>query len=248
MSLAGKVAVVTGGAKGIGKEIVKQLASLGAKVVINYNTSSTQAEELQKECADLGQSVHIVQANVGKFEEAEKLINEAVSTYGQIDILVNNAGITKDNLILRMTEDDFDQVIETNLKGAWNLSKVASKYMAKQKYGKIINITSVSGIMGNAGQTNYSASKAGLIGLTMSLAREFARRNITVNAIAPGFIETDMTSKLSEDTVAYFLNQIPMNRLGKTEDIAAMCIFLASDASNYITGQVFRVDGGLIMG
>lgn len=248
MSLEGKVAVVTGGAKGIGKEIVKQLASKGVKVVINYNTSSEQAESLQKECASLGESVHIVQANVGKFEEAEKLINEAVSTYGKIDILVNNAGITKDNLILRMSEEDFDQVIETNLKGAWNLSKVASKYMAKQKYGKIINITSVSGMMGNAGQTNYAASKAGLIGLTMSLAREFARRNITVNAIAPGFIETDMTAKLNEETVNYFLNQIPMNRLGKTEDIAKMCLFLASDASNYITGQVFRVDGGLIMG
>ncbi|MGD9910163.1 MAG: 3-oxoacyl-[acyl-carrier-protein] reductase [Candidatus Izemoplasmatales bacterium] len=248
MSLEGKVAVVTGGAKGIGKEIVKQLAAKGVKVVINYNTSSLHAEALQKECQDLGETVHIVQANVGKFEEAEKLINEAVATFGQIDILVNNAGITKDNLILRMSEDDFDQVIETNLKGAWNLSKVASKFMAKQKYGKIINITSVSGMMGNAGQTNYAASKAGLIGLTMSLAREFARRNITVNAIAPGFIETDMTSKLNEETVTYFLNQIPMNRLGKTEDIAQMCLFLASDASNYITGQVFRVDGGLIMG
>ncbi len=248
MNLTGKVAIVTGGAKGIGKDIVKTLAQNGAFVVINYNTSSESAISLQNELKELGHNVLLVKANIGKYGDAEYLVNETMKVYNKIDIVVNNAGITKDNLILRMSEDDFDQVIETNLKGAWNVSKHVVKVMSKQKYGKVINISSISGLIGNIGQTNYSASKAGLIGLSMSLAREFAKRNICVNVVAPGFIETDMTKALSEEVSQHFLNQIPMNRFGTTKDIANMVLFLASDYSNYITGQVFRVDGGLVMG
>jgi len=248
MNLEGKVAIVTGGANGIGRAISLALSAQGATVVVNYNSSETLAISLQEEIKSQGQECLIVQANIGLFEQATALVEAAVSQFGHVDILVNNAGITKDNLIMRMSEDDFDSVIETNLKGAWNMSKLVSRYMTKQRSGKIVNITSVSGLVGNAGQTNYSASKAGLVGLTMSLAKELAKRNINVNAIAPGFIETAMTGKLPEEVVSKFIENIPLSKLGQVEDIAATVIFLVSEHSKYITGQVIRVDGGLVMG
>ncbi len=248
MNLEGKVAIVTGGANGIGRAISLALSAQGATVVVNYNSSETLAISLQEEIKSQGQECLIVQANIGLFEQATALVEAAVSQFGHVDILVNNAGITKDNLIMRMSEDDFDSVIETNLKGAWNMSKLVSRYMTKQRSGKIVNITSVSGLVGNAGQTNYSASKAGLVGLTMSLAKELAKRNINVNAIAPGFIETAMTGKLPEEVVSKFIENIPLSKLGQVEDIAATVLFLVSEHSKYITGQVIRVDGGLVMG
>ncbi|MBU0997763.1 MAG: 3-oxoacyl-[acyl-carrier-protein] reductase [Firmicutes bacterium] len=248
MNLEGKVAIVTGGANGIGRAISLALSEHGAKVVVNYNSSENLAVSLQDEIKELGNECLIVQANIGSLEQCNSLVEAAISHFGHVDILVNNAGITKDNLIMRMTEDDFDQVIETNLKGAWNMSKLVSRYMTKQRSGKIVNITSVSGLVGNAGQTNYSASKAGLVGLTMSLAKELAKRNINVNAIAPGFIETAMTGKLPEEVVSKYLENIPLSRLGEVKDIASTVLFLVSDYSKYITGQVIRVDGGLVMG
>lgn len=248
MSLEGKVAIVTGGASGIGRAISLKLAREGAILVANYNSSEKLAVSLQEEISSFGGESMIVQANIGSFSDAERLVETAFEKYGRIDILINNAGITRDNLIMRMTEDDFDQVIQTNLKGAWTMSKLVSKTMAKQRSGKIVNITSVSGLVGNAGQTNYSASKAGLVGLTMSLAKELAKRGINVNAIAPGFIETPMTLKLPEEVVQKYLEVIPMQRLGDVDDIANVVKFLVSEESKYITGQVFRVDGGLVMG
>lgn len=247
MDLTGKVAIVTGGATGIGRAIVEKLASLGATVVINYNSSKTASEELVNELTGKGYNVDHIQANVSKFEEAEKLINYTVEKYSKIDILVNNAGITRDNLIIRMNEEDFDQVIEVNLKGVWNTSKHASKVMMKQRYGKIINISSVVAIMGNVGQSNYCASKAGVIGLTKSLARELAKRNITVNAVAPGFIKTKMTAVLDEKIVDQIANNIPLSRLGEPNDVANVVAFLSSSLSDYITGQVINIDGGLVM-
>lgn len=248
MNLEGKVAIVTGGANGIGRAISLALSEHGAKVVVNYNSSENLAVSLQDEIKELGNECLIVQANIGSLEQCNSLVEAAISHFGHVDILVNNAGITKDNLIMRMTEGDFDQVIETNLKGAWNMSKLVSRYMTKQRSGKIVNITSVSGLVGNAGQTNYSASKAGLVGLTMSLAKELAKRNINVNAIAPGFIETAMTGKLPEEVVSKYLENIPLSRLGEVKDIASTVLFLVSEHSKYITGQVIRVDGGLVMG
>lgn len=247
MDLTGKVAIVTGGATGIGRAIVEKLASLGATVVINYNSSKTASEELVNELTSKGYSVDLVQANVSKFADAEKLINYTVEKYSKIDILVNNAGITRDNLIIRMNEEDFDQVIDVNLKGVWNTSKHASKVMMKQRSGKIINISSVVAIMGNVGQSNYCASKAGVIGLTKSLARELAKRNITVNAVAPGFIKTKMTAVLDEKLVDQIANNIPLSRLGEPSDVANVVAFLSSSLSDYITGQVINVDGGLVM-
>src|SRR5690554_266218 len=247
MDLKGKVAIVTGGATGIGRAIVQKLASLGATVVINYNSSKTASEELVNELTSQGYTVDCIQANVSKFAEAEKLINYTVEKFGRVDILVNNAGITRDNLIMRMNEEDFDQVIEVNLKGVWNLSKHVSRVMMKQRSGKIINISSVVAIMGNVGQSNYCASKAGVIGLTKSLARELAKRNITVNAVAPGFIKTKMTDVLDEKIVDQIANNIPLSRLGEPSDIANVVAFLASPLADYITGQVLNVDGGLVM-
>ncbi|MDD3123039.1 MAG: 3-oxoacyl-[acyl-carrier-protein] reductase [Candidatus Izemoplasmatales bacterium] len=248
MNLKGKVAIVTGGASGIGKAISLKLASLGANIVINYHSSEANANSLVKFIESTGGHALAVKANISLFEEANMLVEKTIEFFGHVDILVNNAGITKDNLIMRMTEDDFDLVIDTNLKGAWNMSKHVSKYMAKARFGKIINITSVSGLIGNAGQTNYSSSKAGLVGLTMSLARELAKRNIYVNAIAPGFINTNMTDKLPVEVIDKFKEQIPLSRLGEVDDVANAVSFLASDLSNYMTGQVIRVDGGLVMG
>lgn len=247
MDLTGKIAIVTGGATGIGRGIVQKLASLGATVVINYNSSRDASEELVNELKGQGHNAECVQANVAKFEDAEKLINFTVEKFGRVDILVNNAGITKDNLIIRMDESDFDKVIEVNLKGTWNMAKHASKVMMKQRSGKIVNIASVVALMGNVGQSNYVASKAGVIGLTKSLARELAKRNVNVNAVAPGFIKTKMTEVLDEKIKEQISNNIPLARLGEANDIANAVAFLVSEESNYITGQVLNVDGGLVM-
>lgn len=247
MNLENKVAIVTGGATGIGREIVKKLAHLGAIVVVNYNKSIESSQKLIDELTMQGLKVDHVQANIAKFDEVQKLIDFTIDKYKTIDILVNNAGITADGLIMRMSEEDFDKVIEVNLKGTWNTCKLASRVMSKNKTGKIVNITSVVGLIGNAGQTNYAASKAGVIGLTKSLARELAKRNICVNAVAPGFIKTKMTENLPEEIVNYYLNNIPIGRLGEAEEVSNLVAFLCSDLSNYITGQVMNVDGGLVM-
>jgi 3-oxoacyl-[acyl-carrier protein] reductase len=247
MDLKNKIAIVTGGAKGIGNGIVRALTQLGATVIINYNSSATAALELVNELNEAGGHVECVQANVSDFNEAQKLIEHVMSVHGKIDILVNNAGITADNLIMRMSEVDFDKVIDVNLKGTWNCCKHATKYMTKARYGKIVNIASVVGLIGNAGQTNYSASKAGIIGLTKSLAREVSKRNINVNAVAPGFIKTQMTEVLNENIIDQMLNTIPLGRLGEVEDVANLVAFLCSDLSSYITGQVINADGGMVM-
>lgn len=247
MNLTNKVVLVTGGAQGIGKEIALHLAQLGAIVVVNYHKSNQNALSLMEEFQEKGYQGEAIQSDISIFQESENLIQQVVSKYGRIDILVNNAGITKDNLILRMSEQEFDDVIDVNLKGTWNCSKHALKYMVKQRAGKIINISSVVGITGNAGQSNYSASKAGIIGLTKSLALEMAKRNIQVNAVAPGFIETNMTISLPSDVVNYYKERIPLNRFGTPSDIAYVVAFLASSFADYITGQVIHVDGGLVM-
>ena len=246
--LTDKVAVVTGGSRGIGRGIALELAKQGAAVVVNYNSSPDAANEVVAAIEAAGGKALAVQANVASLEECGNLIKAATDTYGKIDILINNAGITRDGLIMMMKEDDWDSVIDTNLKSAWNCSKVAAKVMMKKRYGRIINMTSVSGIAGQGGQTNYSASKAGLIGLTKSLAKELAGRNITVNAVAPGFIDTDMTAALGEDMLKKVDEAVPLGRRGSVEDVASAVVFLASDQAAYITGQVLSVDGGLVMG
>ena len=245
--LKGKCAVITGASRGIGKCIATKFAKEGANVVINYRNNEEEALKVKKELEDLGSQVLVVKADVSELEQAEKLIKEAKKEFGKVDILVNNAGITKDNLIIRMKEEDFDSVIKTNLKGAFNCLKEVTPIMLKQKYGKIVNMSSVVGVVGNPGQVNYCASKAGLIGMTKSLAKEIGSRNITVNAIAPGFIDTDMTKILSDDQKKKILSQIPLNKFGNVEDIANVALFLASENSNYITGQVIHVDGGMAM-
>ncbi|MEW9076967.1 3-oxoacyl-[acyl-carrier-protein] reductase [Terrisporobacter glycolicus] len=245
--LQGKCAVITGASRGIGREIALKYAKEGASIVLNYRNSETEALKLKEELDKLGSDTLIIKANVSNFEEAEKLIKEAKETFGRVDILVNNAGITKDNLIMRMKEEDFDSVIDVNLKGAFNCLKAVTPIMVRQKSGKIINMSSVVGVIGNAGQVNYCASKAGLIGMTKSLAREIGGKNINVNAIAPGFIDTDMTKVLSEDQKKNIMSQVPLKRLGQAEDIANLALFLASNQSDYITGQVIHVDGGMAM-
>lgn len=245
--LKGKCAVITGASRGIGKCIATKFAKEGANVVINYRNNEEEALKVKQELEDLGSQVLVVKADVSELEQAEKLIKEAKKEFGKVDILVNNAGITKDNLIIRMKEEDFDSVIKTNLKGAFNCLKSVTPIMLKQKYGKIVNMSSVVGVVGNPGQVNYCASKAGLIGMTKSLAKEIGSRNITVNAIAPGFIDTDMTKILSDDQKKKILSQIPLNKFGNVEDIANVALFLASENSNYITGQVIHVDGGMAM-
>lgn len=245
--LTGKIALVTGAARGIGKEIALTLARSGATVVVNYNGSKERAEAVVSEIKANGGEAEVMQCNVADFEASENMVKDVLAKYGKVDILVNNAGITKDNLIMRMSEADYDAVLDTNLKGSFNMIRHLSRAFLKQRGGKIINISSVSGVMGNAGQSNYSASKAGLIGLTKSVARELASRNVCVNAVAPGFIATEMTEVLSEDYMNKMKEMIPLGKLGNTKDIANMVLFLAGNQSDYITGQVIHVDGGMVM-
>lgn len=242
-----KIALVTGASGGIGRAIAVALAGAGAYVYVNYNGSQGKAEETLRLIEEKGGQAEICKFNVGDFEETNKAVSDIIAAKGRLDILVNNAGITKDGLMMMMTEAQFDDVININLKGAFNTIKAATRTMVKQRSGRIINITSVSGVMGNAGQANYSASKAGMIGLTKSMARELASRNITVNAVAPGFIETEMTAVLSDTVKEAAVKQIPVGRFGQPEDIANMVKYLASDEAAYITGQVICVDGGMAM-
>ncbi|EGS5728168.1 3-oxoacyl-[acyl-carrier-protein] reductase [Clostridium perfringens] len=245
--LKDKVAIVTGGTRGIGRAIALKLADHGANIVINYRNSDKEAEELKAILEEKGVKVLTVKCDISNFEDSKNLMDKCKEVFGKIDILVNNAGITKDTLIMRMKEEDFDNVIDVNLKGTFNCAKHASAIMLKQRFGKIINMTSVVGIAGNAGQVNYAASKAGVIGLTKSLAKELGSRGITINAVAPGFINTDMTASLSEKVKEEASKNIPLKRLGDPEDVANLVGFLASDAANYITGQVINVDGGMVM-
>lgn len=245
--LEGKIAVVTGASRGIGRDVALTLARKGAAVIVNYNGSAAKAEEVVALIIEAGGQAEAVQCNVSDFEKCAEFIKYVVDKYGRVDILVNNAGITKDNLLMKMSEDEFDAVISTNLKGAFNCIKHLSRQMLKQRSGRIINMSSVSGVMGNAGQANYCASKAGLIGMTKAVAREFASRGITANAVAPGFIQTEMTDVLSDAVKAAATEQIPMKRFGTTEDIANVVAFLASEEAGYITGQVISVDGGMAM-
>ncbi|ABG87623.1 3-oxoacyl-[acyl-carrier-protein] reductase [Clostridium perfringens] len=245
--LKDKVAIVTGGTRGIGRAIALKLADNGANIVINYRNSDKEAEELKAILEEKGVKVLTVKCDISNFQDSKNLMDKCKEVFGKIDILVNNAGITKDTLIMRMKEEDFDSVIDVNLKGTFNCAKHASAIMLKQRFGKILNMTSVVGIAGNAGQVNYAASKAGVIGLTKSLAKELGSRGITVNAVAPGFINTDMTASLSEKVKEEASKNIPLKRLGDPEDVANLVGFLASDAANYITGQVINVDGGMVM-
>ncbi len=245
--LEGKIALVTGASRGIGRQIALKLAGQGAFVIVNYNGSAAKAEETVKEIEVAGGKAEAVQCNVSDFEACGQMLTDVVAKHGRLDILVNNAGITRDNLLMKMSEEDFDAVISTNLKGVFNCVKHISRQMLKQRAGRIINISSVSGVLGNAGQANYCAAKAGVIGLTKSAARELASRGITVNAVAPGFITTEMTDVLSDSVKAAATEQIPMKHFGSTEDIAAAVAFLASDEAGYITGQVLSVDGGMAM-
>lgn len=243
--LEGKIALVTGASRGIGKAIALTLAEQGAVVVVNYNGSQEKAQEVVREIMEAGGKASLSQCNVADFAATEEMIKNIIKEYGALDILVNNAGITRDNLILKMKEEDFDAVLDINLKGAFNTIKHASRQMLKQKSGKIINISSVSGILGNAGQANYSASKAGVIGLTKSVARELSSRQINVNAVAPGFIDTDMTQAMTEQAKEEMSSQIPFGRCGQAQEVADVVAFLASEKAAYITGQVISVDGGL---
>ncbi|WP_096189163.1 3-oxoacyl-[acyl-carrier-protein] reductase [Evansella halocellulosilytica] len=245
--MKGQNALVTGGSRGIGRAISLELAKQGVNVAINYAGNKEKAEAVAEECRSLGVNSMALQGNVADSEAVQSMVKTVVDEFGSIDILVNNAGITRDTLVMRMKEEDFDAVIETNLKGVFNCSKAVTRPMMKQRYGRIINISSVVGVLGNAGQANYVASKAGVIGLTKSLARELANRNIHVNSIAPGFIETDMTDELSENVKEEMLKQIPLGKLGSPEQVASVVVFLASEASGYMTGQTLHVDGGMVM-
>lgn len=250
MRLDHKVALVTGGGQGIGKAIALKLADSGADIIINYIDIANNkeiAENTKKEIEELGVNCTLISANVASFDETKDMFDQVKKQYGRLDILINNAGITRDNLILRMKEEDFDSVIDVNLKGTFNCMKHATRLMMKQKYGRIVSLSSVVGIIGNAGQVNYSASKAGIIGMTMSLAREIGSRGITVNAVAPGFIQTAMTDVLSDEIKNQMLAQIPLGCLGEVEDISSTVLFLVSDEAKYITGQTIHVDGGMAM-
>lgn len=245
--LNGKVAVVTGASRGIGRAVAIKLASEGATVVINYNGSEDRALEVKKEIEENGGKAEIRQCNVSDYAACEEMFKEIISTLGSVDILVNNAGITKDGLLMKMSEEDYDAVLDTNLKGTFNCIRHVARQMIRQRGGRIINMSSVSGVLGNAGQANYSASKAGVIGLTKSVARELASRGITVNAVAPGFVNTEMTAILPEKVKEGAVAQIPLGKFGEPEDIANAVAFLASDNARYITGQVLAVDGGMAM-
>ena len=247
INLKEKVALVTGGSRGIGRAIATTLAAAGATVVVNYRGNQAAAGQLIEELTASEAEATAIQADVSQGGEVEQLFKSVIGRYGKLDILVNNAGITRDNLLLRMKEEDFDAVINTNLRGIFLCTKAALRPMTKARGGRIINIASVVGLMGNAGQANYAAAKAGIIGFTKSAAREMASRNITVNAIAPGYIETELTGVLSEQIRAAILENIPLGRLGTPQDVANLVCFLASDAAAYITGQTLTVDGGMVM-
>jgi len=246
--LTERIAVVTGGSRGIGRGIALELARRGATVVVNYQRRAEAASEVVEQIKALGGAALAVQADVSQEEDANRLIKTAVDTYGKIDILINNAGTTRDNVIMLMGAADFDTVIQTNLRSTWLCSKAAVRAMMRKRYGRIVNITSISGIMGNAGQTNYSASKAGIIGLTKALAREVGPRNITVNAVAPGFVVSPMTNPLPQTVKDALLTRIPLGRMGQDAEIASAIVFLASDEAGYITGHVLDVNGGMYMG
>lgn len=243
--LEGKTAIVTGASRGIGKGIVEIFVEHGANVAFTYRSSSESAEQLEKELSDKGVKVKAYKSDASDFEEAQELVKQVLEDFDGIDILVNNAGINKDNLLMRMSEADFDQVIKVNLKSVFNMTKAVQRTMLKQRKGSIINMSSVVGVKGNAGQSNYAASKAGINGFTKSMALELGSRNIRSNVIAPGFIETEMTAKLDEKTIEGWRNSIPLKRGGTPEDIANVCVFLASDLSSYMTGQVLNVGGGM---
>ena len=242
-----KVALVTGATRGIGKAIALELADNGYDIVLNYRNANDELKQTQKEIEEKNVNCFLVYGDISKFEDCENIAKQAMEEFGRIDVLVNNAGITRDGLIMRMKKEDFESVIDTNLTGTFNMTRNIVPFMIKQKNGRIINLSSVVGITGNAGQTNYSASKAGVIGFTKSLAKEVASRNILVNAIAPGFIETDMTKVLSDNVKEAILNQIPLKRMGEAKEVAKLVKFLVSDDSKYITGQVINVDGGMVM-
>jgi len=244
--LEGKTAIITGGSRGIGKGIVETFAKHGANVAFTYNSSAEAAEAIAVEASKEGVKVIAYKSNAANFEESQELAAKVLEEFGSIDILINNAGITKDNLLMRISEEDFDQVIEVNLKSVFNMTKAVQRTMLKQRSGSIINMSSVVGLKGNAGQTNYAASKAGIIGFTKSVALELGSRNIRCKAIAPGFIETEMTGKLDEAVVQGWREAIPLKRGGSPEDIANACVYLASELSGYVTGQVLNVDGGML--
>lgn len=242
-----RVALVTGAGGGIGRAIAMQLVKSDMDIAIHYNSNRTKAEETQKLCEEFGAKVHLIQGDISTEETCKEVVEEVIKEFGTIDVLINNAGITKDGLFIRMKEEDFNQVIDTNLKGAFFMSKYAAQVMLKKRYGRIVNITSVVGIAGNAGQANYSASKAGMIGLTKSLAKELGKKGILVNAVAPGFVDTEMTDKLSDKVKESILNQIVVGCMATPEDIARTVEFLSVEENRYITGQVISVDGGMSM-
>ena len=244
--LENKVALITGGSRGIGKSIVEKFVLNGCNVAFTYNKSGSEAELIESNLSKKGLKIKGYKSDASKFKEAELLANSVVNEFGKIDILVNNAGITKDNLLMRMSEDDFNQVLSVNLNSVFNMTKAVQREFLKNRHGSIINISSVVGIKGNAGQSNYSASKAGIIGFTKSIALELGSRNIRSNVVAPGFIETEMTKNLSEDTLKSWYSSIPLKRGGKPSDIGNVCVFLGSDMSSYMTGQVLVVDGGML--
>jgi 3-oxoacyl-[acyl-carrier protein] reductase len=247
MILLGKTAVVTGGSRGIGRAIVLKLAEMGANIVVNYASAPQKAEEVVALVKEMGREAIAIQANVSDSDAIQKMMQAVEEKFSTIDILINNAGITKDTLLMKMKDEDWDQVMEINLKGTFNCTKAVTRKMMKQRSGKIVNLASVVGVMGNAGQANYAASKAGIIGFTKSVAKELATRGINVNAVAPGFIQTEMTDVLSDEVKDAMMGNIPMKQLGTPEDVANVVAFLCSDDAKYITGQVLHVDGGMVM-